>query len=165
VDAVRKTIELPPHRKERLLDVFKAKGSSVSKKSWQSLLGELRFASIGPSSRGLFCILQLALSKSDKGVRVTPAVKSHLESFERLVRDLTERPTRLGEIIPDHLARRAHDAGIGMGGVYFTRPRPCRLAPTVLGLDRANLVTFENPKGPVNNSDLEQAGGLGSWTS
>jgi hypothetical protein len=26
-------------------------------------------------------------------VRVTPAVKSHLESFERLVRDLTERLT------------------------------------------------------------------------
>jgi hypothetical protein len=66
----------------------------VSKKSWQSLLGE-RFASIGiPGSRGLFCILQLALSKSDRGrVRVTPAVKSHLESFERLVRpDRTPDP-------------------------------------------------------------------------
>jgi hypothetical protein len=110
VDAVRKTIELPPHRKSDSWMSSKSQGKQrVSKKSWQSLLGELRFASIGiPGSRGLFCILQLALSKSDKGrVRVTPAVKSHLESFERLVRDLTERPTRLGEIIPDHLARRA----------------------------------------------------------
>jgi hypothetical protein len=144
----------------------RAKGSSVSKKSWQSLLGELRFASIGPSSRGLFCILQLALSKSDKGrVRVTPAVKSHLESFERLVRDLTERPTRLGEIIPDHLARRAHDAGIGMGGVYFTEDH----APAVWRQPFSDWIEpaghVRKPQGSVNNSDLEQAGGLGSWTS
>ena len=167
VDAVRKTIELPPHRKERLLQVFKNLHGQqrVSKKAWQGLLGELRFASIGiPGSKGLFCILQLGLSKADKGrVRVTPAIRAHLASFERLVRDLTSRPTRLGEIIPDQpCLAGAHDAsGIGMGGVYFSETK----APAVWRFPypdwvRDHLVSFDNPKGDLTNSDLEQAGGL-----
>jgi hypothetical protein len=132
--AVRKTIELPPHRKERLLDVFKSlKGKQRQQEILAELLGELRFASIGSRQpRSLLhppagpVEIRQAACACHAGSQVPP------ESFERLVRDLTERPTRLGEIIPDHLrAAGAHDAsGIGMGGVLHRRPRPCCL-PTV----------------------------------
>ena len=168
IDTLRKTIELPQHRKDRLLKVFSdLHGKTrVSRKAWQSLLGELRFASIGvPGSRGLFCILQLGLSKSDGGrVRITKAIRSHLNSFEALIKDLTSRPTGLGEIIPDQpCLAGAHDAsGIGMGGVYFAEDfSPVVWRQAFPDWIRELLVTFENPKGPINNSDLEQAGGVG----
>jgi len=167
VDSVRKTIELPDHRKQRLLDIFKSlKGlERVSKKKWMSLLGELRFASIGiPGSKGLFCILQLALSRSDKGrVRVTPAVRQHLASFERLVKDLAARPTKLAEIIPDQPRLvGAHDSsGYATGGVYFSEgSRPVAWRSEFPKSIQARLVSSDNPKGDINNSDLEQAGGI-----
>lgn len=167
VDAVRKTIELPDHRKERLLALFNdLKGRSrVSKKTWMSLLGELRFVSIGiPGSKGLFCILQLALTHSDKGrVKVTKAVRQHLASFERLVKDLANRPTRLAEIIPDQpRVVGAHDAsGYGMGGVYFAQDqRPTVWREAFPSWVESRLVSSDNPDGDITNSDLEQAGGI-----
>jgi hypothetical protein len=66
----------------------------VSKKSWQSLLGELRLHWDSRQPRSL--LHPPAGPVEIRRVRVTP-VKSHLESFERLVRDLTERLTRLGK--------------------------------------------------------------------
>jgi hypothetical protein len=60
VDTVRQTIELPPHRKQLLHDIFtELKGvNRVSAKRWRSILGQLRFVSMAiPGSRGLFSAL------------------------------------------------------------------------------------------------------------
>ncbi|MBV5276445.1 hypothetical protein JZU56_00955, partial [bacterium] len=56
------TIELPPHRLQRLTDLLDSippqqKRSGV--KAWQRLLGELRSMTLAiPGSRGLFSVLQ-----------------------------------------------------------------------------------------------------------
>jgi hypothetical protein len=81
-------------------------------------------------------------------VRV-PAVKSPPRVFERLVQ--RRRPAWVKSFLITSrggVKRHRH-------GASTSPPPACRLAPTVLGLDRANLVTFENP-GPSSSSDLEQ---------
>ena len=63
IDSVRQTIELPPHSKEMLLEIFQSlKGAHrVSSKKWRSILGKLRFVSLAiPGSAGLFSALQWA---------------------------------------------------------------------------------------------------------
>jgi hypothetical protein len=64
IDSVRQTIELPPHRQARLLEILtEVRGRSrVSLKIWYRLLGELRSMVLAiPGGRGLFSHLQLAL--------------------------------------------------------------------------------------------------------
>ena len=64
------TIELPPHRLERLADILASipptqKRTSVKK--WQTVLGELRSMSLAlPGSRNIFSQMQNALSTPTK---------------------------------------------------------------------------------------------------
>ena len=72
IDTLRQTLELPPHRKEQVAQIFDSlRGMKrVSSKKWQQILGKLRFISTAvPGSAGLFSVLQLALSKA-KGNQV-----------------------------------------------------------------------------------------------
>jgi hypothetical protein len=66
IDAVKGTIELPPHRTERLLQIFDhlRHKTRVSRRVWEKYLGELRFMSMGiQGSLGLFGALQLGLQQ------------------------------------------------------------------------------------------------------
>ena len=75
VNTIRQTIELPPHRKLALAEIFSdlATAKRVSQHKWQSYLGKLRFVSVAiPGSAGLFSALQLALNQAN-GNRVRPA--------------------------------------------------------------------------------------------
>jgi hypothetical protein len=180
IDTIQMTLELPPHRKERLqaiLDDIPSTQRRISVKKWQQVLGEIRSMAIAiPGSRGLFSLLQEALRhQTDGRIRLSKGVHDTLDDFRWLAADLASRPTRLYEIVPqpDPELLGAQDAcGVGMGGVWF---------PTTTNLHERNdtnchgpllwrapfdkdisadLVTYANPQGTVTNSDLELAAGL-----
>jgi hypothetical protein len=77
-----------------------------------------------PGGKGLFSVLQAALRHQTDNVRLSPAVHAFLNDFRWLAQDLTSRPTRLNEFLPqDPNAVGAVDAaGTGMGGVWYVDP-------------------------------------------
>ena len=126
IDTVRMTIELPPHRVERLLAILASIAPNqkrIQLSLWHQVLGELRSMLLGlPGAKGLFSVLQEALRHtSDKRVRLSRVVHTFLDDFRWLAQDLASRPTRLAEILPQEpSAIGAVDAaGTGMGGVWF----------------------------------------------
>jgi hypothetical protein len=171
VDTVAQTIELPPHRLQRLTDLLDSippqqKRSGV--KAWQRLLGELRSMTLAiPGSRGLFSVLQHALKPDQHGtlcrVHLSAAVHQFLADFRRLATTLASRPTRIAEIIPREpsVIGTTDASGIGMGGVAFinhhTGVVPVLWRAQFDPLVRRRLVTHTNPRGSVTNSDLELA--------
>ena len=165
IDTVRQTIELPAHRKIELSQLFhELRGKQrVTRKRWEQILGKLRFVSVAiPGSAGLFCALQLALNKSSHGrVRLTTAIQHHLSTFARLAASLGSRPTYLAEIVPQdpNLLGATDAAKPGMGGVYFDATGAAYVWRQPFSPDiQRRLVSFDNPRGTITNSDLEQAG-------
>ena len=171
LNTAKGTLELPPHRVERLNAIFEdlRNKDRVSVKQWHKVLGELRSMSLGvPGSKGLFSTLQAALQYTEKNrIRINQPMRDQLQDFELLAKDLSRRPTRLSELVPDYpVAIGPHDAsGEGMGGAWLPTTKPSNLQPT---LWRArfpmeivdDLVTFDNPEGSINNSQLELAGNI-----
>jgi hypothetical protein len=169
LDSLRQSIELPPHRVERLSVIFNSlrKKSRVSLKSWHATLGELRSMSLGiPGSRGLFSLLQEGFRHVDRHrIRITPAMRDQLSDFEHLALSLASRPTDLAEIVPDDpVAVGPHDASIlGMGGVWLPATTNSHIPPLLWRAPfpphiQARLVSTNNPQGTITNSDLELAG-------
>lgn len=177
IDTVSMTIQLPPHRIERLAEILSSipvtqKRTSVRK--WHKVLGELRSMSLAlPGARTLFSHMQHALTNKLKGrVALHKGVHHALDDFRWILADIENRPTRIAELVPlSGSAEGHHDAsGLGAGGVWFPAdhlvPREgFKNDPVVWRLkwpqyitDR--LVTSENPNGTISNSDLELAGGL-----
>lgn len=167
IDSVAETIELPEHRRLRLLEIVQNLHNRrrVSIKQWHKALGELRSMVLAiPGGRGLFSTLQTGFTQSDKHrVRLSPPIADALEDFSYLAHDLGSRPTRLGEIVPDlPVAVGPADAcGRGMGGVWLS---PDPTFPPLLWRSefpteiQAALISDINPKGTITNSDLELAG-------
>ena len=97
VDTIRQTLELPPHRKLALAEIFAdlASRHRVSRKTWERILGKLRFVSVAiPGSAGLFGALQDALNNESGGrIRLTRVLRYHIDAFSRLASDLGTRPT------------------------------------------------------------------------
>ena len=177
IDTVSMTIQLPPHRVERLAEILSSipvtqKRTSVRK--WHKVLGELRSMSLAlPGARNLFSHMQHAMSSKLKGrVTLNKGVHHALEDFRWMLQDIESRPTRIAELVPLlPSAEGHHDAsGLGAGGVWFptehliaregfeNRPVMWRIKWPQYIIDR--LVTSENPDGTISNSDLELAGGL-----
>lgn len=157
-------------------------------KDWHKILGELRSMSLAlPGSRGLFSLLQEAFRHQlpDSRIKLTPELHSIFSDFRDLLRDLRNRPTRIQELVALHpTVHGCHDAaGHGAGGVIFPTeytdvrrahvrtqheplPRPQTDAgPIVWRLPfppsvSSRLSTFENPRGPITNTDLELAGSV-----
>ena len=121
------TIQLPPHRIERLSEILSSipvtqKRTSVRK--WHKVLGELRSMSLAlPGAQNLFSHMQLALSKKLKGrVALNKGVYHALDDFRWMLADIENRPTRIAELVPllASAAERHHDvSGLGAGGVWF----------------------------------------------
>ena len=114
-----------------------------------------------PGTRGLFSVLQSALSRGDgHRVRLNQRVYDVAADFTDLVDALESRPTRLQELVPtppSHVGA-ADACRLGMGGVWFDatghaapivwrHPFPSRVA--------ADLVTTAHPRGSISISDLE----------
>ena len=168
IDTLRQTIELPPHRKLELSQLFHdlATSKRISHKRWQHILGKLRFVSTAiPGSAGLFSALQLACNTPEHGrVRISGALRDHIAAFARLASDLSRRPTHLAEIVPQEptLLGATDAAKAGMGGVYFDPEQSPYLWRFPFPADvQARLVSADNPTGDITNSDLEHAGLLG----
>ena len=171
IDTIAGTIELPPHRQERLHTILQEarNRNRLSIKAAHRLLGELRSMVLGiPGGQGLFSQLQLALTRSDKHrVRLHQGAKDALRDFQLLADDLAARPTRIAELFPTKPTFvGACDAALpGMGGVWL--PGPQSLHPPLVWREpfppavQAQLVSFSNPHGTITNSDLELAGTLG----
>ena len=69
IDCTRQTLELPPHRRQRLQEIFDTlrHKDRVAVKMWHRFLGELRSMALGiPGSRGLFSLLQEGLRHTDR---------------------------------------------------------------------------------------------------
>ena len=126
-----------------------------------------------PGCRGLFSALQKAL-QSRKGHRVplNKDVHQSLCDFRWILNNLSERPTRIAELVPLlPSALGHHDAsGVGAGGVWFPaqglQPRGCQTSSPLLWRYQwpkdvaSRLITDKNPHGTISISDLELAGGL-----
>ena len=165
IDTVQATLHLPAHRVERLyalLDMISPPHKRVSVRTWHQLLGELRSMSPAlPGSRGLFSVLQHALSTADaRRVRITPQVWAMAADFRTIADSLRARPTRLRELIPTTPTYMgACDAcQAGMGGVWFGPDTPPILwrQPFPRSVQRA-LATDAQPPGFLSISDLELA--------
>jgi len=179
LDTVNLTLQLPPHRLERLCEILNSiprNQKRTTVKKWHALLGELRSMSIAlPGSRNLFCRLQHALTKRQNRHRIAlrRGVHQALDDFRWLVEDLDRRPTRLAEVVPLRpVAEGHHDAsGAGAGGVWWpgdnvdARGIVSPVQPVLWRHPwpqwvRDALVSTSNPHGTISNSDLELAGGL-----
>ncbi|KAI2491522.1 hypothetical protein MHU86_23050 [Fragilaria crotonensis] len=169
IDTVSETLHLPPHRVARLREVLtwlQPPRKRLPRKQWHQLLGELRsMAPALPGTRGLFSVLQHALSQGDHHrVRLNRHVYGIAKDFATLVDAVASRPTRLRELVPTAPS----DIGAcdacqhGMGGVWFDALDPT--APPILWRSRfpqhirSALVTADNPSGLVSISDLELTG-------
>ena len=183
IDTHNKTLQLPPHRRDRVLELLHSlvhrKRTSV--KQWHQLLGELRSMSLAiPGSRGCFSFLQHALKPGAKRIKITKAVRHQLKDFLWLAEDISSRPTHLAEVVPTPPCYfGAMDAAKpGMGGVWFPPLTNVPLAITPHQSDRLqqpclwrspfppsvqdSVVSFSNPSGTITNSDLELAGTIAS---
>ena len=172
IDTVRMTIELPPHRVDRLHAILASippTRNRVGWKEWHKVLGKLRSMALAiPGGRGLFSTLQEAFqhpTTTGGRLKLGQPVHDFLNDFRWLARELTSRPTRIAEIIPDTPASLgACDAsGDGMGGVHFVPTHAGRLRALLWRGRFAQatseaLVSYSNPKGTINNSELELAG-------
>jgi hypothetical protein len=153
-----------PHRKDKALQSIQAALSQkrVGLTEWQSLLGQLRSLTAGvPGMSGQFSLLQAGLTGVTSGrIRITPALREQLRTCKELL-DSDEIPTTIEELVPGEPQNiGACDAAKpGMGGVWFRdtggpllwrTPFPAKV--------QAQLVSEQNPKGRITNSDLELAG-------
>jgi hypothetical protein len=193
IDSVAMTITLPQRRLTRLAELLASIPETqrrLSLAKWHSLLGELRSMSLAlPGSRGLFSALQAALRTSNgRRLRLDKGFHDSIKDFQWIHADLSNRPTRLQELVPSTpTLLGAHDAsGYGAGGVWFPGPTAILRKARVRSLDnngairrhrlqtpcpilwrykiptriQNRLVTFDNPTGDITNSDLELAGSL-----
>jgi hypothetical protein len=143
IDTVLMTLELPQHRKDRLLAILaeilrNQKRTSV--KRWQRILGELCSMLIAlPGSRGLFSLLQETLRhQAQNRIRLSREVHAALDDYRWLAQDLSHRPTRIYKIVsqPEPELLGAQDAsGAGKGGDWFSASNALR--PRLLPSDSA----------------------------
>jgi hypothetical protein len=177
LDTLLKTIELPPHRKARLLEILSnVRGKRrLGQQTVYKLLGELRSMVLAiPGGAGLFSQLQLALVRKDgHRVKLHSQARDQLEDFWILANDVAARPTHMSEIIPQPPAfvGACDAAKSGMGGVWLPPDRPSSKTPDhhpivwrvpfPLHIQK-DLVSTNNPTGSITNSDLELAGTIGN---
>jgi hypothetical protein len=104
LDMVAMTIKLPAHCRDHLQAILASIPSTQKRRSvrkWQQILGELRSMAIAiPGSHGLFSRMQETLKhRSDNCIRLSQGIHDCLADFRFLDQDLTNRPTRLYEIV------------------------------------------------------------------
>jgi hypothetical protein len=172
IDTQARTISLPQHRRDRLLELLAAIPRSqrrTSRQKWQSLVGEIRSMALAlPGGRGLFSQLQSVITydadpKPSDRLRLSPSVHDQVDDFRWLASTLTSRPTRWGEVVDSHpVYHGAVDAsGVGMGGVWLHAEEteaPLLWRVQFSADTAARLVSADNPSGDLTNSDFEQMG-------
>ena len=137
-------------------------------KEWRRILGELRSMVLGiPGGRGLLSQLQLVLQRAkNHRIRIHKEAQHQLLDLQLLAHDLANRPTRIGEVLPQQptymwaaatlLSRAWVVFGCHLLSTLFT-PHMCGGPPFPSSVQQA-LVSTDNPSGSITNSDLELAG-------
>ena len=122
INSTRGTIELPPHRVDRLHDLLNSICPTrrlVPTKTWHKLLGELRSMAIAiPGAQGLFSLLQEAFRHEERqhSQRVLATKRVHYHHWPSRILDSRPSPSPTRTSL--HPAPRLH-----------TRTRLSRLAP------------------------------------
>ncbi len=178
IDTTTLTIRLPEHRIARLEEILNSLPLTqrrTSLKKWHTVLGELRSMALAlPGARNIFSTMQNALAHKTGGrVALHKGVHDALNDFRWMHSNISARPTRIAELVPlPPVAQGHHDAsGCGAGGIWFpspalvprqgytnTQPLAWRFKWPQEIVNK--LVTDQNPRGTITNSDLELAGGL-----
>lgn len=117
-----------------------------------------------PCASGLFSTLQEALRRpSQRRVCFTPAVHDFLDDFRALTSTISDRPTRIAELLPRaHSKSGASDAlGVGVGGVHFIPPdgtiQPLLWHQPLPSNITDCLITNDNLSGTITMNDFEIA--------
>ena len=172
LDTVKGTLQLPSHRVDRLSLILHdaLATTSVSCKQWHRLLGELRSMLFAiPGSEGLFSPLQLALQRGGPTGTVTicPSTRRCLQEWMLLANSLAYRPTAITDLVPcpPHYMGACDASRDGMGGVWLPTSLTHESTPFVWRYQfppavRNALVSFDNPTGSINNSELELAASI-----
>ena len=184
VDTLAGTVSLPPHRSDRLhqlLSTYPRHRKRVSAAEWHKLVGELRSMALGlPGASSCFSFLQHAFKSGKLRLRLNTAIHDQLDDFRWLAKEVTSRPTRIAEIVPDEADYvGTYDAAKpGAGGVWLPHDSwalpPTPAAKPALPLAHPPLlwrmsyprsiqrevVSFDNPRGTITNSDLETSAGV-----
>jgi hypothetical protein len=107
LETTTKTIQLLPHRIERLYSILASitpNQRRTSTKKWQQVIGELRSMALAiPGAQGLSCSLQEALRhKLNDGTRVKLGrhVHAFLQDFRWLAEEISIRPTIMLKVVP-----------------------------------------------------------------
>ena len=168
IDTLTCTLELPPHRIERLhelLGQYPRQQKRVAAKAWHKLIGELRSMAMGiPGASSSFSFLQQAFKTGAKRLRLSPAMHDQLDDFRWLAEALATRPTRIAEVVPDaaDYVGTYDAANPGAGGVWLpheqwalppnsvdTRTLPLAHPPLLWGMSypravQREVVSFDN---------------------
>ena len=165
------TIFLPPSKTTKIITTIKQalKKSECTLNKFQQLIGKLMHASIGlPMGKSLLSPAYAAMRNDPQTIPLTSYIKQCLRDWITLLHQLSSRPTDVRELIttaPTFVGY-VDACAFGAGGVWFSGTSA--IQPTVWRIKFppyiiANLVSENNPKGKITNSDLEMAGLLCQW--
>ena len=125
IDTIAGTIELPPHRLERLMELlaaFPRSRQTCPKRELHRLLGELRSMIIAiPGGVGCLSWLQEHIKESGERIRLNAHFHDAIDDFRWLEHDIGSRPTRIAEVVPEAplYIGSSDAAGPRMGGVWL----------------------------------------------
>jgi hypothetical protein len=141
------------------------KKKHVQLKRYRRIVGKLRHvALILPGLKGLFSPINAALQGDPKviGIGQHSELRAALLDMAHLVSTLATRPTHVKELVPgdDHFTGYCDACAAGAGGVWLSGD--LSIAPTVWRIQfsaeiSSQVVSDDNPRGRLTNSDLEMA--------
>ena len=174
MDGSTMCIELSNKKQETILEDLKQalkKKRGLRFKNFEKLVGKLRHASIGiPAGKYLFGPINRLISIHPKVIYWdrAPVAWQAMKDWGQLIKEATSEPTHVKElVVGDASYKGTLDAsGEGAGGVWL--PGTKALAPVVWRVEwpqdiKDALITWDNPRGTITNSDLEMAAELLGW--
>lgn len=166
LNTVAGTIHLPERRQNRLHEILASISPDqrrISLKKWHKILGELRSMELAlPGLRGMFSTMQEAF-RHQTAARISLGKPQHdfLEDIRHLAQELKSRPTHVQEVVPSFpsILGASDAAKPGMGGIAFSPEASPIMWRAQFPQDiRDAVVSDDNPRGTITNSDLELAG-------
>ena len=105
INTVTGTIKLAPHCLKRLLELlntFPWSRRNCPKRELQRLLGKIRSMILAiPGGVGYLFWIQHQVKQAGEQILLTPHFHDAMEDFRWLAKDVSGRPTRLAEVVPE----------------------------------------------------------------
>ena len=173
-----KTVWLEDDKRKALLTILtswirsaKKRANGIRFAEFRSVIAKIRHAFLTiPAGRGLLSPFNALLRAQPRRVYLHkhPNIVTALSECRTFLRESVSEPTKCATLVtkwPDYVG--ITDASShGIGGIIIGENHA--VPPTVFRLEwpkdiQNNIVSFTNPHGTVNNSDLEMAGLLFLW--